>query len=249
MRRLAPRTDRRSWEDRLKVTVKGVVAAVAAWLIAAHLVGHAMPYFAPLAALLGVYPTVARSVRESIGYAAGFLVGAGLAIPVGTFIGPNAAGIAAVLVVGLLLSSWRGFGNQSSQVAFTALFALLVGGNEVAGYVRPRLADVAVGLAVGLIVNFVLFPPLYLRRGEYAVAQARDAWRRRWTSWRAASPTPRRTGGTGGTTRSRGSGTSSTRRGSPSTAATRACAAIPARGCRDSGCAGAWPTSGGHRAR
>ncbi|MFD0899675.1 FUSC family protein [Actinomadura sediminis] len=174
VRRLAPRTDRRSWEDRVKITVKGVVAGVGAWLVAKYLVGHAVPYFAPLAALLGVYPTVARSVRESIGYAAGFLVGAGLAIPVGLFIGPNTAGIAVVLVVGLMLSSWRGFGSQSSQVAFTALFALLVGGDQVVAYVHPRLYDVAVGLAFGLVVNVLLFPPLYLRRAEYAVRQVRD---------------------------------------------------------------------------
>ncbi|MEV5829579.1 FUSC family protein [Spirillospora sp. NPDC052242] len=174
VRRLAPRTDRRSWEDRIKITVKGVVAAVGAWLVAKYLVGHAVPYFAPLAALLGVYPTVARSVRESIGYAAGFLVGAGLAIPVGILVGPNAAGIAAVLVVGLMLSSWRGFGSQSSQVAFTALFALLVGGDRVVEYVHPRLYDVGVGLAFGLVVNLLLFPPLYLRRGEYAVREVRD---------------------------------------------------------------------------
>ncbi|GGU99536.1 hypothetical protein GCM10010182_15650 [Actinomadura cremea] len=174
VRRLAPRTDRRSWEDRIKITVKGVVAAVGAWLIAKHLLGHTVPYFAPLAALLGVYPTVARSVRESIGYAAGFLVGAALAIPVGVYIGPTTTGIAVVLVAGLMLSSWRGFGNQSSQVVFTALFALLVGGHDAVGYVQPRLADVAVGLAVGLIVNVALFPPLYLRHGEYAVRQTRD---------------------------------------------------------------------------
>ncbi|QFG24444.1 aromatic acid exporter family protein [Actinomadura sp. WMMB 499] len=173
-RRLAPRMDRRSWEDRLKITVKAVIAAVAAWLIAKHLVGHAVPYFAPLAALLGVYPTVARSLRESVGYGAGFLVGAGLAVPVGIYIGPNAAGIAVVLVIGLLLSTWRGFGNQAAQVAFTALFALLVGGREVAAYVRPRLDDVVIGLAVGLIVNITIFPPLFLRRGEEAVRQARE---------------------------------------------------------------------------
>ena len=40
-------------------------------------------YFAPLAALLGVSLTVARSLLEGIQYAAGFLLGAALAIPVG----------------------------------------------------------------------------------------------------------------------------------------------------------------------
>lgn len=175
-RRLRPRLpgDRLYWRERLQLTVKAVLASVIAWLAARYPLGHAQPYFAPMAALFGVYPTVVRSVRESLAYAAGFLIGAALAIPVGLVIGPNATGIAAVLVLALLASGWRRLGEQSSQVAFTALFALLMGGHQVVGYALPRLADVAVGLAVGLAVNAVVFPPLYLRRAEHTVRQLRD---------------------------------------------------------------------------
>jgi uncharacterized membrane protein YccC len=172
---LMPFAGRRYWEERARLAIKSVVAAVVAWLIAKYLVGHAQPYFAPLAALLGVYPTVVRSVRESVAYAAGFVIGAGLAIPVGLLLGPTTLGIAVVLALAMLASGWRRLGDQASQVAFTALFALLLGGHQVVDYTLPRLADVAIGLTVGLIVNAALFPPLYLRRGEYAVREVRDA--------------------------------------------------------------------------
>ncbi|WP_165978033.1 FUSC family protein [Actinomadura darangshiensis] len=172
---LRPFAGRRYWEQRAKLTVKAVLAAVVAWLIAKYGVGHAQPYFAPLAALLGVYPTVVRSLRESLAYAAGFVIGAGLAIPVGLLIGPNALGIAVVVVLAMLASGWRRLGEQASQVAFTALFALLVGGHQVVDYTLPRLADVTVGLVVGLAVNAAVFPPLYLRRGEYAVREMQRA--------------------------------------------------------------------------
>ncbi|NEA21463.1 aromatic acid exporter family protein [Actinomadura bangladeshensis] len=172
---LMPFAGRRYWEERARLTLKAVVAAVIAWLIAKYPVGHQQPYFAPLAALLGVYPTVVRSVRESVTYGAGFVIGAGIAIPVGLTVGPTALGIAIVVVLTMMVSGWRRLGGQSSQVAFTGLFALLVGGHQVVGYTLPRLGDVAIGLSVGLIVNAVLFPPLYLRRGEYAVREVRDA--------------------------------------------------------------------------
>lgn len=170
-----PFAGRRYWMERLKLTLKAVVAAVVAWLVAKHLVGHPQPYFAPLAALLGVFPTVARSIKESLAYGAGFALGAAIAVPVGLMIGATTLGIAAVLFVAMMIAGWRRLGDQAPQVAFTALFALLFGGHEVVRYVLPRLGDVMVGLVVGLAVNTMIFPPLYLRRGEYAVGEMRGA--------------------------------------------------------------------------
>src|SRR5580704_16452502 len=73
----------RYWQDRTRLAVKGAIAAVVAWVLAKYAAGQADPYFAPLAALLGVYPTVARSLRESLQYIAEFVLGAALAVPVG----------------------------------------------------------------------------------------------------------------------------------------------------------------------
>ncbi|MGW3768756.1 FUSC family protein [Actinomadura verrucosospora] len=169
-----PFAGRRYWDERAKLTLKAVLAAVTAWLVAKYVFGEPQPYFAPLAALLGVYPTVVRSVRESLAYGGGFVIGAALAIPVGLLVGPNVAGIAIVVVLAMMASGWRRLGAQASQVPFTAVFALLLGGHGVVGYTLPRLADVAVGLVVGLGVNAAVFPPLYLRRGEYAVREMRE---------------------------------------------------------------------------
>ncbi|MBD2894476.1 hypothetical protein amrb99_34010 [Actinomadura sp. RB99] len=164
----------RYWRERLKLIAKAVLAGVVAWAAARYAVGHSEPYFAPLAALLGVYPSVVRSVRESLAYGAGFVIGAALAIPVGLWIGPNIAGIAVVPFLAMMASGWRRLGGQASQVPFTALFALLLGGHDAVGYTLPRLGDVALGLAVGLAVNALVFPPLHLRRAEYAVERTRD---------------------------------------------------------------------------
>jgi hypothetical protein len=147
---------------------------VAAWGLAKYAAGLPDPYFAPLAALLGVYPTVARSLREGFQYVGGFLLGAALAIPAGILLGPGVAGIAAIVLAGVLLASWRRLGDQSAQVTFTALFVLLLGGHQPLHYVTHRMAEVAIGLATGLAVNIAVFAPLQLRPAEHAITRWGD---------------------------------------------------------------------------
>ncbi|WP_067828798.1 FUSC family protein [Actinomadura kijaniata] len=165
---------RRRWPERVHVIVKAVLAGVLAWLAGHHLLGHPQPYYAPLAALLGVYPTVERSLRESLSYAGSFVLAVALAVPVGMLLGPGPVGLALVLTLSLALSSWWRLGEQGTQIPFISLFTLLMGGHDGLSYAGPRLGDVAVGLAVGLAVNLLVFPPLHLRRAEYALAEARD---------------------------------------------------------------------------
>ena len=63
---------------------------------------------------------MARSLREGIQYVAGFLLGAALAVPAGLLLGPGIAGIAVVVIAGVLVSGWHRLGDQSPQVTFTA---------------------------------------------------------------------------------------------------------------------------------
>ena len=147
---------------------------MAAWALARYAVGQQDPYFAPLAALLGVSPTVARSLREGLQYVAGFVLGAVLSIPVALVLGPSIAGIAVVVLAGVVIGSWRRLGGQSTQVTFTALFVLLIGGYRPLHYLTPRLIDVGIGVVIGLAVNVLVFPPLQLRPAEHAVRQWGD---------------------------------------------------------------------------
>jgi uncharacterized membrane protein YccC len=164
----------RYWQDQNRLAAKAAIAAVAAWALAKYAGGLPDPYFAPLAALLGVYPTVARSLREGCQYLGGFLLGAALAVPVGVLLGPGVAGIAVVVVLGVLLSGWRGLGDQSAQVTFTALFVLLLGGHQPTHYVTHRVIEAAIGVATGLAVNVAVFPPLQLRPAEQAIKRWGD---------------------------------------------------------------------------
>jgi uncharacterized membrane protein YccC len=159
----------RYWQDRSRLAIKGALAAAAAWALAKYAAGQADPYFAPLAALLGIYPTVARSFREALAYVAGFVLGAALAVPVAIGLGPSIAGIAVIVLAGMLVSGWQRLGDQSAQVTFTALFVLLLGGHQPLHYLTHRAVDVGIGVVTGLAVNFLVFPPLQLRPAECAV--------------------------------------------------------------------------------
>src|SRR3984957_8869519 len=167
----APSGRVRYWQDRGGVAAKCALAAMAAWALARYAAGQQDPYFAPLAALLGVSATVARSLREGIQYVAGFVLGAVLSIPVALVLGPSIAGIAVVVLAGVVIGSWRRLGGKSTQVTFTALFVLLIGGYQPLHYLAPRLIDVAIGVVTGLVVNVLVFPPLQLRPAEHAIRQ------------------------------------------------------------------------------
>ena len=164
----------RYWQDRGRLAAKCALAAVAAWALARYAAGQHDPYFAPLAALAGVSPTVARSLREGIQYVAGFALGAVLAIPVAVVLGPSTAGIVVIVLAGVVIGSWHRLGGQSTQVTFTALFVLLIGGYQPLHYLTPRLIDVGIGVVTGLAVNVLVFPPLQLRPAEHAVRQWGD---------------------------------------------------------------------------
>jgi uncharacterized membrane protein YccC len=161
----------RYWQDQARLAVKAAIAAVGAWALARYAVGQPGPYFAPLAALLGVYPTVARSLHQGIRYVAGFLLGAALAIPAGLLLGPGMAAIAIVVIGGVLIGGWQRLGDQGAQVTFTALFVLLLGGHQPFHYITHRMIDVGIGVAAGLAVNVLVFPPLQLRPAEHAIRQ------------------------------------------------------------------------------
>jgi uncharacterized membrane protein YccC len=164
----------RYWQDRTRLAVKGALAAAAAWALARYAAGQADPYFAPIAALLGVSPTVARSLREVVAYMAGFLLGAALAVPVAIGLGPSIAGIAVVVLAGMLVGGWQRLGDQSAQVTLTALFVLLLSGHQPLHYLTHRGLDVGIGVATGLAVNFLAFPPLQLRPAERAIQRWGD---------------------------------------------------------------------------
>lgn len=160
---------------RLLFVAKTTIAVGLAWVIAPLMPGvtDEYPYYAPLGALVSMYPTLMGSVRTGLQTLFGLVTGIGLATLVILTIGPTWWTIPVVIGVGVLVSGTGWFGAGREYVPIAALFVLVVGGQNAEDYSLGYLAQMAVGVVIGLIVNLVIAPaPLA------AAAEARvDAFR------------------------------------------------------------------------
>lgn len=179
LRRAVSYTARLANQPRLLLAVKTSLAAVLAWYLA-PLIPFAedqYSYYAPLGALVTMHPTIARSARVGgqvlMGLALGIaisLCGIGamhLGIPGGVVLGT-------VIGVGVLLGGLRWLGAGGDWVALAALFVLLAAGGDPEGFSISYLGTTAFGVVVGIAVNLVVVPPLYLRRASERLSALRD---------------------------------------------------------------------------
>ena len=156
------------WTDVIQL-VKTVVAAVLAWVIATRLLHLPQSFLAPWAALLVVHATVYRTFSQGARQVAATVLGVFLAWSVGNVFGLDTLAVAAVMLLGLVLGSFRWFGTETTTVAATALVVLTTGFADNDSLLLSRLADTAIGIGVGLIVNLVVWPPLRRRTAVVAL--------------------------------------------------------------------------------
>lgn len=164
---------------RVLLAAKAALAAGLAWGLAPLLpfVSAEYAYYAPLGALISMYPTVARSARSGaeavLGLGLGIVVGiAGFALLLAGV--PGVAAVAAVAAAGVLASGIRVLGAGREWVPIAALFVLVFGGADLEEYSLGYLVHVAFGVLVGLAVNALILPPLYLRRAGRRLSTLRD---------------------------------------------------------------------------
>lgn len=148
---------------RLLLAAKTALAVGIAWALAPHMPGvtDEYPYYAPLGALLSMYPTLMQSAKSGLQTLLALVVGIALAFTVVVTFGPNWWTIPLVVGVGVLLSGTGWFGAGREWVPIAALFVLIIGGQESDEYSVGYLAQMAVGVAVGLAIN-LLIPPRVL---------------------------------------------------------------------------------------
>ena len=99
---------------------------------------------------------------------AGVLVAVGFANVVGLTWWSLGAVVAVSLVAGRLLR----LGPHLPEVAISAMLVLAVGGTESAAF--GRVIETLIGAAVGVIVNLVIAPPLYIQPASDAIGELAD---------------------------------------------------------------------------
>lgn len=140
--------------------LKTALAAVIAWVLAAQVFGLEQPYLAPWAALLTVHATVFGTLRRGVRQAGASVLGILVAFAAGQLFGLGPVSVGAVILVGLLVGSVGGLRDDTTTTAATALIVLTNGYSDNGGILGARLLDTGVGIAVGLLVNLLVWPPL-----------------------------------------------------------------------------------------
>jgi uncharacterized membrane protein YccC len=155
-----------SWlrHPRFILAVKTAVAVGIAWLVAPLMPGVAndYPYYAPLGALVSMSPTLMSSAKKGLQTLASLGIGIVLAGAVIVFWEPNVLTISLVVGAGMLIAASRWLTAGGEYVPVAALFVLIIGGPHADAYSFGYLVQMSVGMAVGLLVNVAVFPPLGL---------------------------------------------------------------------------------------
>lgn len=140
--------------------LKAVLAATAAWWLSVNVLHSPMPFLAPWTALLTVHATVYRSLARGVETIVASSLGVGLSFVIGQLLGVNVWTFALALLVGLISSQLRWLRHEGVAIATTAIFILGSGYTEEQPYLDDRLIEVALGVALGIVANLALIPPL-----------------------------------------------------------------------------------------
>lgn len=152
----------------LQVTKAGI-ASVAAWFICLLVLPGAQPIFGTIAALLCVQENISQSLTKGIERFAGVVLGVSVAIAAGLIFGtPSWLFIAAILVALAVGWSLRMTGSSTTQVAISALLMIALGGQQL-GYAWERIAETAIGAAIGVLVNAFIVAPIRTSPASKAV--------------------------------------------------------------------------------
>jgi Aromatic acid exporter family member 1 len=153
-------------------TAKTTLAAVVAWELALRLPGTTPPVLAPLTALLVTQVTLVKTITGSLQRVASVTAGVLMALVVAGLLGLHWWSVGLVIFVSLVLGRVLRLGPHRVEVPISALLVLTLGGTP--GVARTRVLETLIGAGVGVVVNAVLVPPVYLQPAGEAIYELAD---------------------------------------------------------------------------
>lgn len=155
-------------------TAKTTLAAVVSFLIADRLHTSAAPVLAPLTALLVVQLTLYETVAHGIGRIVSVVLGVFLSIGIAASVGLTWWSIGGVVATSLVVGRLLRLGAHLLEVPITAMIVLAaVGTADRVAF--GRVYETLIGAGVGVAINFVLAPPLYMQPAGDALGELSDA--------------------------------------------------------------------------
>ena len=150
-------------------TAKSTLAAVIAWELARRLPGASPPVLAPLTALLVTQLTVVETITESLQRVGSVVVGVLLAVLLADLLGLQWWSIGLVIFASLAVGQVLRLGEHRMEVPISALLVFAVGGQPGAAW--TRVLETLIGAAVGVVVNVVVAPPVYVQSAGEAIGE------------------------------------------------------------------------------
>jgi hypothetical protein len=173
----AVQTVRRAWaepgreRDLVMQAGKAALAAWVAWAVAGWWLAAPMAFVAPWVAVVLVESTVYRSLAHGLQQLAAIAAGTVVATGAALLLDTTMVAMALVLPTVLLLGQWQRLGSQGVYAATGALF-VLTGGQVTVAASAARIAEAVFGAVVGVAVNALIRPPVYLRDTRAALRDA-----------------------------------------------------------------------------
>jgi uncharacterized membrane protein YgaE (UPF0421/DUF939 family) len=150
-------------------TAKTTLAAVLSFLVAEWLRTSEQPVLAPLTALLVVQLTTYRTVAQGLERVVSVVAGVLVAVAVAAIVGLSWWSLGAVVALSLIVGQLLRLGPQLLEVPISAMLVLAVGGAENAA--AGRVYETVIGAVIGVAVNLVVVPPLYLQPAGEALGE------------------------------------------------------------------------------
>ncbi|GAA1091474.1 MULTISPECIES: FUSC family protein [Streptomyces violaceusniger group] len=153
---------------------KSTLAAALSWYVAHDLMAAASPAFAPFSAVLMIQVTVYQSLLQSLRYVGAVCAGVLVQAALGFLAGPDLVTFVLVVLIAMVIGRWRRLGEQGHQVVTAALFAFSTyvassGDSQRLEQLGQIILLVAIGCAIGVLVNLTLFPPMRYRGAEEGI--------------------------------------------------------------------------------
>ena len=152
-------------------TLKTTLAAVLAYLLAVWLLGdRPQPLLAPLTALLVAQLTIFETVKSSVERVGSVVAGVLVAVLLSKVFGLTWWSLGIVVLVSLVIGLLLRLGDHTLEVPISAMLVLAVTG-QAGTAALDRVAETLIGAATGVVVSFLLRPPMYVQPAGDAIGQ------------------------------------------------------------------------------
>ncbi|MFJ5218361.1 aromatic acid exporter family protein [Streptomyces sp. NPDC088354] len=142
------------------LTLRATVAATISYVIALRISTEAAPLTAPLTALLVVQVTLYSTITTGIRRVNSVVVGVLLAVGFSALVGLTWWSLGLVVLAALVVGQFVRVDEFVNEVAISAM--LVLGVSQLAHQAWDRVLETLIGAGVGLLLNFLFAPPVWV---------------------------------------------------------------------------------------